>query len=171
MLALNKVIKRLPLNQQLRRLKRRRKRRRRALRPLRGAVRPHHRNSSNGVRPAATKSPSHDWVDRLGLVVARVAWGRSHARIASRRERAFLVSKVWPTMCQATELTSRALQRLLKTCVRKVMPSEMPNAYLSLTRLEKSGFELGGKAAFALTPRRRSSATCSARSSFLSPGT
>jgi hypothetical protein len=48
-------------------------------------------------------------VDRLGLVVARVAWGRSHARIASRRERAFLVSKVWPTMCQATELTSRAL--------------------------------------------------------------
>ena len=45
------------------------------------------------------------------------------------------------------------------------------DAYLSLTRFERSGVELGGKAAFAVTPRRRSSAACSARSSFLSPGT
>jgi hypothetical protein len=74
-------------------------------------------------------------------------------------------------MCQATELTSRALAEAFENLRSQGHASEMPNAYLSLTRLEKSGFELGGKAAFALTPRRRSSATCSARSSFLSPGT
>jgi hypothetical protein len=53
-----------------------------SLQPLQGAVRPHHRNSSNGVRPAATKGPSQDWVDRLGLRRSASSLGaisRSHS--------------------------------------------------------------------------------------------
>ena len=108
-----------------------------------------------------------------------------------RRRRYGFQTRRWGTSLSTSDLTEKVLticrgnQRKSKMSLvfwqisdacdffNKIDPKRKCTGapYLSLIEFEKSAFELGGKAAFVVLPRRRSSACCSARSSFLSLGT